>query len=132
MPWRLLADYSGFFTTILGAVVGASVAWGGTRQMLKQLQEDSNKHSILLDNHSSDIKTIQLFQKDMVSRVDCEREQQQCHRYLCRKIDELIEHTKELQSRSESNCITMGQIKEQIKAIEKRMDYENTRYRNSG
>lgn len=132
MPWRAILEYPSFFGSIFGALVGGGIVWGTTVQMIRQLKTNDERQDEVLEHHTEKLEAIREYQKDFMSKSDCEREQNQCHKYLCRKIEELIDHTKSLQERSESNKIVITEIRQQLKAIEARMDWESRTGRNSG
>jgi hypothetical protein len=100
--------------------------------MIRNLKANDERQDEVLEHHTEKLEAIREYQKNYISKADCEREQNQCHKYLCRKIEELIDHTKTLQDRSESNKIVITEIRQQLKAIESRLDREASIGRNSG
>lgn len=111
MPWRAIAEYPSFFASIFGALVGGGIVYGTTMQVIRDVQAAMKRHDNIIEQTSKQIEEMRIAQKDGVDLNKCRDQQMQCHKYLCKKLDELIAYTKILQERSESDRISIAEIK---------------------
>lgn len=127
MLFEFLSVHSGFFGAVLGAVAGGAGAWGATKQWIRRKDQDDLKRDETIEEHRKQLEAIHITRKELMYKADCRNEQDDCHRVLCKKIEDLTNITRDTAMQTNSNAVGIATIQEHIRGLEKRYDDERQR-----